>query len=82
MNDTILDMRNRVTTEELDRLVRHQLTRIFAHPEQTDQLPPLMIWGAPGIGKSSIIRREQNLHPSGMCGILKQGCLRIESRRW
>ena len=82
MGDELIDMHNRVTTEELDRLVRHQLKQIFDHPEQAEMLPPLMIWGAPGIGKSSIIRREQNLHPSGMCGILKQGCLRIESRRW
>ena len=54
-NETI-DMHNRITTDELERLVRHQLKQIFAHPEQARQLPPLMIWGAPGIGKSSIIR--------------------------
>ncbi len=56
MGKEIIDMHNRVTTEELERLVRHQLKQVFAHPEQADQLPPLMIWGAPGIGKSTIIR--------------------------
>ena len=56
MGDELIDMHNRITTEELDRLMRHQLKQIFAHPEQSEMLPPLMIWGAPGIGKSSIIR--------------------------
>jgi hypothetical protein len=56
MKNEIIDMHNRITTEELERLVRHQLQQIFAHPEQASQLPPLMIWGAPGIGKSTIIR--------------------------
>ena len=56
MGDELIDMHNRITTEELDRLVRHQLKQIFDHPEQSEMLPPLMIWGAPGIGKSSIIR--------------------------
>ena len=56
MATEIIDMHNRVTTGELERLLRHQLTEIFAHPELAGQLPPLMIWGAPGIGKSTIIR--------------------------
>lgn len=56
MSDELIDMHNRITTGELDRLVRHQLEQIFAHPEQAAELPPLMIWGAPGIGKSTIIR--------------------------
>ena len=56
MNNELIDMHNRITTDELDRLVRHQLKQIFDHPEQAEMLPPLMIWGAPGIGKSSIIR--------------------------
>lgn len=56
MSDELIDMHNRITTEELERLVRHQLKQISDHPEQSKMLPPLMIWGAPGIGKSSIIR--------------------------
>lgn len=56
MANEIIDMHNRITTEELERLLRHQLEQIFAHPEQAAELPPLMIWGAPGIGKSTIIR--------------------------
>ena len=56
MANAIIDMNNRITTEELDRLLRHQLQQIFAHPELASQLPPLMVWGAPGIGKSTIIR--------------------------
>ena len=56
MANNVIDMHNRVTTEELERLLRHQLKQIFAHPELASQLPPVMIWGAPGIGKSTIIR--------------------------
>ncbi len=56
MSNELIDMHNRISTEELNRLVRHQLKQIFDHPEQAEMLPPLMIWGAPGIGKSTIIR--------------------------
>ena len=56
MNADLLNMHNRLTTEELDRLVRHQVNLIMEHPEQSHTLPPIMIWGAPGIGKSSIIK--------------------------
>ena len=56
MSNELIDMHNRISTEELNRLVRHQLKQIFDHPELAAMLPPLMIWGAPGIGKSSIIR--------------------------
>ena len=56
MANEIIDMHNRVTTGELERLLRHQLKQLFEHPELARELPPLMIWGAPGIGKSTIIR--------------------------
>lgn len=56
MNTEILDMHNCISTEELDQLIRHQLNQLFSAPEKAKDLPPLMVWGAPGIGKSSIIR--------------------------
>ncbi len=56
MANTILDMHNQISTENLETLVRHQLRLIFNKPELAKFLPPLMVWGAPGIGKSSILR--------------------------
>ncbi|MBO7328766.1 MAG: AAA family ATPase [Lentisphaeria bacterium] len=56
MNNTIIDMHNCITADELEKIVRHQLKLIFDKPEMAESLPPLMIWGAPGLGKSTIIR--------------------------
>ena len=48
----LIDMHNRISTEELNRLVRHQLKQIFDHSELAEMLPPLMICGAPDIVKA------------------------------
>ena len=57
MSDNILDIQNIVTAEELEEIVDKQIDYLFAHPEKAHRIPPLMIWGAPGVGKSSIVRR-------------------------
>ena len=57
MPDNILDIQNIVTAEMLEEIVDKQIDYLFAHPEKAHRIPPLMIWGAPGVGKSSIIRR-------------------------
>ena len=63
MSNTIIDMHNCLTANELKKLVRHQLKLIFDQPEMVGALPPLMIWGAPGLGKSTIIRTvAENRH--------------------
>ena len=54
--DTQLDMHNRVTGEQLERILKLQLETLAKRPEMAKMLPPLMVWGAPGIGKSSIMR--------------------------
>ena len=51
-----LDLHNRVTGEELEKLLKMQLGALTANPEMASALPPLMVWGAPGLGKSSILR--------------------------
>lgn len=51
-----LDMHNQMSSEELEQFLRLQLQTLQAHPDNARLLPPLMVWGAPGIGKSSIIR--------------------------
>ena len=54
---TALDLHNRVTGEELERLLKMQLTALEEDPSLAHQLPPLMVWGAPGLGKSSILQK-------------------------
>ena len=53
---TLFDMANAVSTEDLHMLLTLQMTKLIEHPELSRKLPPLMVWGAPGIGKSSIMR--------------------------
>lgn len=58
---------NRITTLELEELVLFQLKALWdngkqsnwlkAHKRKVSELvPPIMIWGPPGVGKSSVIR--------------------------
>lgn len=57
---TLIDMHNRVSATELADLIRVQLTTLEKRPETAAVLPPLMVWGAPGLGKSSIIKQVAN----------------------
>ena len=50
-------MHNRVTGEQLSRILELQLETLEKKPELAKVLPPLMVWGAPGLGKSSILRQ-------------------------
>lgn len=49
MNDT-------VTIDQVKEILHHQLQLLWEHPQLAAQLPPLMLWGAPGVGKSSVLR--------------------------
>ena len=55
--DTTLDMHNRVTARELEHVMRLQLEALAGNPALAKELPPLMVWGAPGLGKSSILHQ-------------------------
>ena len=55
--ETKLDMHNRVTAKELERVMRLQLEALARDPAAAKELPPLMVWGAPGLGKSSILHQ-------------------------
>ena len=55
--DAKLDMHNRVTGEQLERILKLQLETLAKRPEMAKVLPPLMVWGAPGLGKSSILQK-------------------------
>ena len=54
---TSLDMHNTVTGKQLERILSLQLDALEKHPALARTLPPLMVWGAPGLGKSSIVRK-------------------------
>lgn len=63
MMDDHLDMHNRVTAKELARILHIQLVTLENSPELSKELPPLMVWGAPGLGKSSILQQAaKELH--------------------
>ena len=54
---TTIDLHNRVTGDELEKLLKMQLKALAERPELAKNLPPLMVWGAPGLGKSSILQQ-------------------------
>ncbi|MBQ7651302.1 MAG: hypothetical protein IJS15_10100, partial [Victivallales bacterium] len=55
-NPAGIDLHNCVTGEELERLLKMQLAALETDSGMANALPPLMVWGAPGLGKSSILR--------------------------
>ncbi len=55
-NTALIDMHNRISGTQLENILRMQIKALAEHPERAKVLPPLMVWGAPGLGKSSIIR--------------------------
>ena len=55
-NNILFDMHNRISATQLEKVLRMQINTLTEHPELAHVLPPLMVWGAPGLGKSSIIR--------------------------
>lgn len=41
---------------QIREIILHQLNLIWRQPQLVEQVAPIMLWGAPGVGKSSIIR--------------------------
>ena len=54
---TGLDMHNTMTGRQLEQILELQLDALERNPALAKVLPPLMVWGAPGLGKSSILRQ-------------------------
>ena len=52
-----IDLHNKVTVSGLDALFRNILDSLWSGKASPDKLPPMMVWGAPGLGKSTIIRK-------------------------
>jgi hypothetical protein len=44
------------TLNQVRDLLSHHLHALWATPGQAGLIPPLMLWGPPGVGKSSVIR--------------------------
>jgi hypothetical protein len=52
----VLDTSNKITAQQLRDIVNLELDTIFADPSAVNTMPPLLIKGSPGCGKSSIVR--------------------------
>ncbi len=50
-------MPNLATINQVTSIIEHQLDLLGAQPELASILPPVMLWGPPGVGKSSLIRQ-------------------------
>ena len=55
--EEVIDMHNRVNGFELKHLVSRNVETIAEHPETAGLIPPILVRGAPGLGKSSILRQ-------------------------
>lgn len=55
-NTSVLDVHNVVTPTELHELISMELNAMEADPSVVKTLPPILVHGSPGIGKSSIVR--------------------------
>jgi len=53
---------NTTSISKAKKILKHQLAILWDHPEKSGVVPPMMIWGPPGIGKSTFIKEicEEN----------------------
>ena len=82
--NSLIDMHNRISAAQLEKVLRMQVRTLAEHPELAKVLPPLMVWGAPGLGKSSIIRGiadEMGIQFSAFCAPSEAGPRPLQHRR-
>ena len=53
---------NVTSIKKAKQLLEHQLEMLWSNPTLASSIPPLMVWGPPGIGKSTFIKKtcEEN----------------------
>jgi len=62
-------MAQATTVSKAKRILEHQLDILWSAPEKANLVPPLMIWGPPGIGKSTFIRDVCELNEIGFIDV-------------
>jgi len=55
-NENVANKTSLTKIEDAQEILRHHLECLWADPTKAVDLPPIMMWGPPGIGKSTIIR--------------------------
>ncbi len=58
--NTVIDIHNVVSPEEINKIINDSLDKIEKDPSMSEKLPPILIRGVPGCGKSSIVREICN----------------------
>lgn len=51
-----IDTHNVVHANELQDILRSSIETVLADEHASSKLPPVMVWGAPGVGKSTIVK--------------------------
>ena len=60
---------NKTSIEKAKQLLEHQLKILWENPSLSCGIPPLMIWGPPGIGKSTFIKDVCKKHNIGFIDV-------------
>lgn len=55
-----IDMNNLITSKKAIKIIETSMKAIMNNPELSHSLPPVMLRGAPGVGKSTIVRQIAN----------------------
>ncbi len=55
-NSTAIDMHNLVSSEEIFNIIETSAKNLISNPSLATALPAIMLRGAPGVGKSTIVR--------------------------
>ncbi len=53
---TTAHLTNRATLQDAETIIQHQLHQRWSAPASAVAATPVMLWGAPGVGKSSVIQ--------------------------
>lgn len=49
-------MQRKASLEQVRRLLHHHLNALWREPSHAAVIPPMMLWGPPGVGKSALFR--------------------------